>query len=95
MPIVLERTGGKPVEEALPEMNLAAKIMLLEELVSVYNEWLTILSEVLTGHKGIQKEIPPYDVDIHFQIMKTMEKLYATSDAYKALHELIRALTQE
>ena len=95
MPVVLERTEGKPVGEALKEMSLASKIMLLEELMSVYSEWLGIVSEVLVGSEGVQKEISPYNVDARYRIMKTMEQLYGTSDVYKALDELVRTLTQE
>ena len=95
MPIVLERTGGKPVGEALREMGLASKVMLLEELMSVYSEWLNLVGEVLVGSEGVQKEISPYNVDARYRIMKTMEKLYGTSDVYKALDELVRTLTQE
>ncbi|WP_297519005.1 hypothetical protein [Thermococcus sp.] len=47
------------------------------------------------GSEGVQKEIDPYNVEARYRIMKTMEKLYGTSDVHKALDELVRALTQE
>ncbi|WP_297535845.1 hypothetical protein [Thermococcus sp.] len=95
MPVVLQRTGGKSLSDALKEMTFASKIMLLEELMAIYSEWLGMVSEVLVGSEGLQKELSPYDVEARYRLMKTMEKLYATSDVYKALDDLVRTLTQE
>ena len=95
MPITLEKTGGKPLEEALKEMGMASKVMVLEELMALYTEWISMVGQVLVGPHGIRKDVSAYRVEAHYRIMKTMEKVYSTSDAYKALDELIRSLTQE
>ncbi|NJE75558.1 hypothetical protein [Thermococcus sp. ES12] len=95
MPITLEKTGGKPLNEALQEMGMASKVMILEELMTVYIEWVSMVSEVLVGPYGLRKNIGAYRVDAHYKIMNTMGKVYATSEAYKALDDLIRSLTQE
>jgi len=95
MPIVLEKTGDKPLNEALKEMEMALKIIVLEELMAIYTEWASMVSEVLIGSHGVRKDISAYSVETHYRIIKTMEKVYGTSDAYKALDELIRGLTQE
>ncbi|WP_258084751.1 hypothetical protein [Thermococcus thermotolerans] len=95
MPIVLEKTGDKPLDEALKEMGMASKIMVLEELMAIYTEWVSMVSEVLVGPYGVRKNVSTYRVDAHYKIMKTMEKVYSTGEAYKALDDLIRGLTQE
>ncbi len=95
MPITLESTGGRPLEEALDGATLAAKIQILEELMTIYIGWMSMVSEVLVGSHGIKNDISAYRVDAHYLIMKTMEKIYSTGDAYKSLDELIRGLTQE
>ena len=76
-------------------MGMASKIMVLEELMALYTEWMAMVSEVLVGPHGLRTNVSSYRVDAHYRIMKTMEKLYATGDAYKALDDLIRGLTQE
>ncbi|NJE30755.1 hypothetical protein E3E38_06825 [Thermococcus sp. 18S1] len=95
MPIILEKTEGKPLDEALKDMQMASKVMVLDELMAIYTEWVSMVSEVLVGPYGLRKDIGAYRVDSHYKIMDTMAKVYATSDAYKALDELIRGLTQE
>ncbi len=95
MPIALEKIGDKPLDEALKEMGMASKIMVLEELMAIYTEWVSMVGEVLVGPYGVRKNVSTYRVDAHYKIMKTMEKVYSTGEAYKALDELIRSLTQE
>jgi len=95
MPITLEKTGGKPLDKALEGATLATKVQILEELMALYTEWVSMVSEVLVGPYGVRKNISAYRVDAHYKIMKTMEKIYATGEAYKALDDLIHGLTQE
>ncbi len=95
MPITLEKIGGKPLDKALEGATLATKVQILEELMAIYTEWVSMVSEVLVGSYGVKGDISAYRVDAHYKIMKTMEKVYATSEAYKVLDDLIHGLTQE
>ena len=95
MPITLEKTRGEPLEKALEGATLATKIQILEELMALYTDWMSMVGEVLVGPHGVKNNINVYRVDAYYKIIKTMEKVYATGDVYKSLDDLIRSLTQE
>jgi hypothetical protein len=95
MPILLERLGDRPLGEVLKEADTPSKILILEELMTAYTEWVGMVAEVLSGEHGILKDVDPYRFDLNYKIMKTLEKLYGTSDVYISLSELIAEITEE
>lgn len=80
------------LENALREMSLEDKAMVLGELAEIHIKWFLAVSEVLVGSYGIHGDLDNVDPELQREIIDVMNQLNSYMEVSKNLKDIVYKL---